>query len=382
MVRKVTLEMQANRIEAVLASHKVPARVWGGRVTPRYVQFNLTTAVGTRLSRVAGLTEEIAMALGARSCRVRRRNGTLQVEVPLERARGVSLLNVLRRVPQVPPYTALLGLDEAGRPLFVRLPSPEVAHVLVAGTTGCGKTMLMRTMILSLALANRRSALQVVLIDPKRRGFAPLGDLPHLLQPIVCDTAEAMVTLKRLVAEMLRRDAEDRSEPRVAVFIDELADLAQEGGKPCAELLTRLAQRGREAGIHLIAGTQKPITQVVGSLFKSNFPVRLVGRVASPEDARVAAGIGGTAAERLLGRGDFLAVASGEVIRFQSPYVDDRELQFLVAHLQRGEHWQALQRQGAEGGELRQQSRGTGGVLRRLLGAGSRSHSAAGAPRS
>lgn len=369
MVKKVTLEMQANRIEAILASHQVPARVWGGRVTPRYVQFSLTTAVGTRLSRVTSLSEEIAMALGARNCRIRRRNGALQVEIPRESAPNVSLVPVLRRVRQVPPYTALLGIDETGRPLFLRLPSPEVAHVLVAGTTGCGKTMLMRVMILSLALANRRSALQMVLVDPKRRGFAPLAGLPHLLCPLIHETSEAVAMFQRLVAEMLRRDEEGRSEPRVAVFIDELADLAQDGGKPCTDLLTRLAQRGRQAGIHLIAGTQKPASQVAGTLFKSNFPVRLVGRVASLEDARVAAGIGGTGAEKLLGRGDFLAVASGEMIRFQSAYVTDEELRFLVAHLQRGGQWRALEGKWTEGGALPHHGGGPGQALRWLLGA-------------
>ncbi len=342
LVKEQVLEAQASRIEQVLASHKIAARVWGGRVTPRYVQFHVTTAWGTRLSRVVNLSEEIAMALGARNCRIQRRNGALEIEVPLEEVRGVSFLSILKQVRHVPPYTALLGVDEANHPLFVRLPSPEVAHILVAGTTGCGKTALLRSMILSLALGNRRSALQMVLIDPKGRGFAPLNGLPHLLRPVLSETSEALEALQMLVQEMLRRDREGRSEPRIAVFVDELADLAQEGGASCAELLTRLAQRGREAGIHLVVGTQKPTSQVAGPLFKSNFPVRLVGRVASPEDARVAAGIGGTGAERLLGRGDFLAVASGEVIRFQSAYADAGELQFLLRSLGSGGRWERV----------------------------------------
>ena len=345
MVKQQVLEAQASRIEQVLASHKIAARVWGGRVTPRYVQFHVMTAWGTRLSRVVSLSEEIAMALGARNCRIQRRNGALEIEVPLEEVRGVSFLSILKQVRHVPPYTALLGVDEANHPLFVRLPSPEVAHVLVAGTTGCGKTALLRSMILSLALGNRRSALQMVLIDPKQRGFAPLKDLPHLLRPIICETPEALETLQALVREMLRRDREGRSEPRIAVFVDELADLAQEGGASCTELLTRLAQRGREAGIHLVVGTQKPTSQIAGPLFKSNFPVRLVGRVASPEDARVAAGIGGTGAERLLGRGDFLAVASGEVIRFQSAYADAGETRFILRHLGPGGRWEGVRAQ-------------------------------------
>jgi S-DNA-T family DNA segregation ATPase FtsK/SpoIIIE len=122
-------------------------------------------------------------------------------------------------------------------------------------------------------------------------------------------------------------------EPRVVVVLDELADLmhANAGGKALADPLTRLVQRGREAGIHVIACTQKPSSQVIGTLTRANFPVRLVGRVVSPEDARVAAGIGGTGAERLAGRGDFLAVAAGQVIRFQAAFVSVAEMEQVMA---------------------------------------------------
>ena len=338
-MRRATFEMQADRIEAVLASHKIQAQVSGGQVNPRYVRFNLMTGVGVRLKRIVNLSEEIALALGVAKCRIRRNNGNLQVEVPLRHSAIVQFSNVMKRGQRIPACSALLGVDEQGHPLFVRLPSPEVAHILVAGTTGCGKTMLLRSMILSLALTNRRSSLQIVLVDPKMRGFAALARLPHLLWPIVHSAQETTSMLERLVAEMLRRDEESRSEPRVVVVIDELADLAQEGGQRCVAMLTRLAQRGREAGIHLIAGTQKPTSQVVGSLFKSNFPVRLVGRVTSAEDALIAAGIGGTAAEKLLGRGDFLAVASGDLIHFQGPFVSDQELQHLARQLEEGNQW-------------------------------------------
>jgi S-DNA-T family DNA segregation ATPase FtsK/SpoIIIE len=115
--------------------------------------------------------------------------------------------------------------------------------------------------------------------------------------------------------------------------LDELADMMQVGGKELGEHLTRLAQRGREAGIHVIACTQKPSSQVLGALIRANFPARLVGKVVSPEDARVAAGIGGTGAEKLMGRGDFIAVAAGQVLRFQAAYVSLAEMQQVVAQL-------------------------------------------------
>jgi S-DNA-T family DNA segregation ATPase FtsK/SpoIIIE len=342
------LHFQADRIEMVLASHKVPARVTGGTVTPRLVRYHLTTPLGVRVRQVAGLAEEIALNLGAPSCRVYRQEGQVEVEVPREQGQVVHLLPLCRhlaerqarageRAAAMPPVTAVLGLDHDGVPLLLRLPSPNVAHVLIAGTTGSGKTALARTMVASLALHNSQRCLQLVLVDPKGRGFVPFEGLPHLLVPVVTRVDEALAVLERLVAEMERRDAEGRSEPRLVVVLDELADLVQVGGREMEARLTRLTQRGREAGIHLLACTQKPSAAVIGSLVKSNFPVRLVGAVASPEDAKVATGLAATGAERLLGQGDFLVVAKGQVTRMQVAYVSEAEVQELVSGLRAGD---------------------------------------------
>jgi S-DNA-T family DNA segregation ATPase FtsK/SpoIIIE len=136
-----------------------------------------------------------------------------------------------------------------------------------------------------------------------------------------------------MVEEMVRRDRENISEPRVVIFIDELADLMEQGGKAMDRLMTRLTQRGRSAGLHIIACTQKPLAASIGSLTRSNFPVRLVGSVASPDDAKIAAGIPGTGAEKLLGRGDFLLVAKGHVTRFQAAYVSEPEIRQIIGQM-------------------------------------------------
>lgn len=327
------LEWQADCIEAVLASHRVPAQVWGGQVSPRFIRFQLTTALGTRVSQVTRLSEEIALRLGAPSARVYRHNGAIQVEVPRTRPSGVRLWPLCRRLGAVPTCSALLGVDEEGTPLLLRLVSPEVVHVLLAGMTGSGKTALLRTMLASLALFNRQRALQLVLIDPKGRGLAPLAGLPHVLGRLATTVAEGMETLHWLVAEMERRDRERISQPVLVVAVDELAELLSVGGRPAETALVRLAQRGREAGIHLLCATQKPAASVVSGLLKANFPLRLVGSVASAEDARVAAGVAGSGAEKLLGRGDFLLVGRGEIIRFQAAYASEQELAHLVLTL-------------------------------------------------
>ena len=331
-------ELQAARIETVLGAHKVPARVWQAKVTPRFVRFDITTAIGTRLTKVSNLAEELAFSLGVRTARVYREGGVLHVEVPRDTPRAVDLAETCGNLPTVPPFCAVLGIDESGAPLLVRLDSPDVAHLLLAGTTGSGKTALLRTLLTSLAMHNHAGMLQLALIDPKGRGFGPLGALPHIWRNsgVVQEPGAAVELLGALVAEMERRDRLNRSLPRIIVAIDELADLLQSGGKPVGESLQRLTQRGREAGLHVVAATQRPAAALVGGLVKANFPVRLVGSVVSPEDAKVASGIGGSNAERLLGRGDFLLIAKGQAIRFQAAYADSRELASLVAQVRAG----------------------------------------------
>ena len=332
-MQKTVLDSQAVLIETVLASHKVPSYVRGGAMMPRSVRFFLTPAIGAKLSRIKSLSEEIALALGTTSCRIFRHKGTIAIDVPRPNPASVGLLPLCHQLDRIPPFCAVLGVDGQGTPTLVRLPSPEVAHILIAGTTGSGKTALARTIIASLAIHNRLGQVQVVLIDPKRKGFRHFSQLPHLLHPVVSDLADIQEIVFALLREMERRDAEEIDTPRIVVFLDELADLLLTGGRQMEHALTRLSQRGRGAGLHLVACTQKPTAAAVGSLIKSNFPVRIVGKVTSPEDARVATGLPGTGAEKLQGRGDFLLVACGQTTRLQAAYISDAEIREVVERL-------------------------------------------------
>jgi S-DNA-T family DNA segregation ATPase FtsK/SpoIIIE len=258
----------------------------------------------------------------------------VSIEVPKDNPPTVKLLSLISGLgASVPPATAVLGQDSEGLPILLRLPSPDVTHVLITGTTGSGKTELAKSMILGLTLCNRPDAVRLLLIDPKGRGYRAFSGLPHLICPVVSDVDEAHERLEGLVSEMERRDKAGQSEPRVMVFVDELADLMMVGGKQMIHVMTRLTQRGREAGIHIIACTQKPTAAIVGGLVKSNFPARLVGSVASADDARIAAGISGSGAEKLAGRGDFLLVVKGEVRRIQAAYAPADELAVAVQRL-------------------------------------------------
>jgi S-DNA-T family DNA segregation ATPase FtsK/SpoIIIE len=304
------LEYQADRIEAVFAHHKVPARVTGGTVTPRWIRYQVVPALGVRIASITGLAEELAAALDVPHVRVARQGAAIAVEVPRDDPQPVRLMPLLRGLRNVPPVTAVLGIADDGVPILIRLPSPDVAHILVAGTTGSGKTALLRAMVLSLAYFNgagrtervaMRPAscdLRLVLIDPKGTAFRDLADLPHLARPVISDPAEAVEALGSLVRLM---EVQGRIDTRgdslstcplstCILVIDELVDLLMVAGDDAERPLTRLVQRGREAGIHVIAATQKPTAAVIGSLVKANFPVRVVGKVTSPEDARVATG--------------------------------------------------------------------------------------------
>jgi len=161
------LNWQADVIETVLKQHRVTARVASGLVAPRFVRFSLQTMLGTKVRKVTGLAEEIALALGSEDVRVQRRGSQIEVEVPRQKFRGLSLRALREQLGRVPPDTVPLGLDDEGHPLLVRLSSPEVAHVLIAGTTGSGKTALLRTVGAGLVGGQGPRDWGLVLVDPK-----------------------------------------------------------------------------------------------------------------------------------------------------------------------------------------------------------------------
>jgi S-DNA-T family DNA segregation ATPase FtsK/SpoIIIE len=384
MTMRNRLEFQSDRIEAVLSLHKIPARVTGGTVTPRWIRFQVLPQTGAKISKIRGLNEELAAALDAPNCRVSRRGAALDIEIPRDDPLPVQLLPLYRQLTEeegtIPPMTAVLGLAEDGAPLLIRLPSPDVAHILVAGTTGAGKTVLMQSVILSLAMTNpapspflteeSAGGFSLVLIDPKGHAFDAFHGLPHLARDVIRTADEATEALQSLVRLMERRSdlagmvGGNGHRPmlggqqRVVVVIDELADVLTDGGRRIQSALTRLTRDGREAGIHVIAATERPSAEALGPLIKEGFPVRLVGRVTSAGDARAATGWSGTGAERLMGRGDFLAIAEGAaaetlptagsllkekayrpfpVMRFQAAHISPGEIREVVVYLAQNE---------------------------------------------
>lgn len=333
--QRAYLELQADRVESVFASHRAPVWITGGTLGPRLIRFFVQPQPYVRLAQLRALAEDVAAALHTANVRITRSEDEgIVLEFANPNGRELALLTELRALgfERWPEGTAYLGLADSGAPLLARLASPEVAHILIAGTTGSGKSVLLRGMAASLVLGHAPDDLRVVAIDPKGRAFDALEGAPHLTQPAIREPQEAARTLGGLARLMEDRDARRESAPRIVVLIDELADLLMVDGGVEGHL-TRLLQRGREAGIHVVAATQRPAAAVLSGLMRANFPLRLVGRVVSPEDARIASGRGGTGAELLGGRGDFLAVGA-EVTRFQAALVDDEKARRAI-----GQRW-------------------------------------------
>ena len=327
------LEQQANHIERLCEAHRLWVRVQGGVVTPRLIRFHLALDPRTSIKRLTALEEDLALALRSSNVRIVRREWVLALEIARPQPAAISLVRLQANLPPLPQSTALLGRDEEGSPLLLRISSPEVSHILVAGTTGSGKTALARTILSSRALANDPDDLRLLLVDPKGRGFGPFAGLPHLVTPPLRDGGEVQRRLDWLAEEMSWRERCSVRDPRVVVAVDEVADLLTQNPS-VGDTLTRLAARGRESGIHLLLCTQKPTAEAIGGQLRANLPCRLIGRVTSAQEAVIAAGIKRSGAEQLLGRGDFLLVAGGEVVRFQSAFVGPEEINVMVEMFQ------------------------------------------------
>lgn len=311
------LDRVADVLEQVLASHRVGARVWGGEVTPILVRFQLTTIAGIRLAAVQRLQNELAMALGVDAVVIRREGQAVVVEVPRAEPAPILSSRLLSRMAPQPPLSALLGIESNGTPLVLRLSSDRVVHLLISGTTGAGKTTAMRTMLYSMVQWHSSQQVRMVLVGSR---FRALAGLPHVLG-VCIEPGEALAALRWSVGKLDRRIQADTNRPWIVIVVDEVADLLAQS-REIEGLLVRLAQRGREHGFRIVAGTQKPAAEVISTLFRSNMPSRLVLRVASKEDARLAAGVSDTGAESLLGSGDGILVADGRTLRVHIAWPD------------------------------------------------------------
>jgi S-DNA-T family DNA segregation ATPase FtsK/SpoIIIE len=309
----------------------------------------LEPAPGVKLNRIVTLSDDIALAMKAQSVRIIAPipgKGRVGVEVPNSQSSFVYLKEVLASrefSDSESKLTLALGKDITGQPIIADL--DQMPHLLIAGTTGSGKTVCVNSLILSLLFKTTPIELKFLMIDPKMVELAPFNGLPHLLCPVVTDAKKASNALNWVVNEMEERyrllanagarnieayNEKQEKIPYIVVIIDEFADLMAIVRDQIESAITRLAQLSRAVGIHLILATQRPSVDVITGVIKANLPARISFKVASKVDSRTVLDMNG--ADKLLGKGDMLFLRPGEskLIRIQGTLISDKEIEKVV----------------------------------------------------
>ena len=335
------LEIQSRQIERVFSTHQVSARVAGGHVETQSIRFDLQSHLKSGLHRLQGLKQDLLATLGVADVSlVKDEQGQWRLDIVRPHEPPVALLDLLPLLPDLPENTAVLGIDEEGAPLLLPFTDPGITHVLVSGVTASGKTALLRTIAISLAMTNRQSKLQLLVIDPDRpnkqnRQLAPLMFLPHLLSQVIAEPTEALSTLQVLVDEMYHRLKHETTFPTIVALIDNVEVLNNIAETEFQPALAELLQRGSEAGIHLVLGTSQPAGEWLSNVMRANLPLRLVGQVNNEVESLAATAVAGAEADYLLGEGDFLAVSDGSQVHFQAAFIGNYDLHLTLATIHR-----------------------------------------------
>ena len=343
-------EGTSQRLTLALSDLGVEAHVVRAVVGPRVTRYELRLGSGVKVGKVRNLQQDIAYALAATEVRILAPipgKSAVGVEVPNTRPAKVTLGDVFEAYPDANDWTLPVGLgkDISGRAVFFDL--SEMPHLLVAGTTGSGKSVMLNALLTSLLLTTDPRQVKMVLVDPKRVELAQFGRVPHLITPVVTDVKKAANALSWAVGEMERRyevleqlgvrsveGYNDRAEtqmPYVVVVIDELADLMMQAGAKVEDAIIRLAQKARAVGVHLVVATQRPSVDVITGMIKANVPSRIAFAVSSQVDSRVI--LDGPGAEALLGMGDMLykPVSAARPSRVQGAFISEAEVGRVVA---------------------------------------------------
>jgi len=339
----------SKRLTQALADLGVEATVVRAVVGPRVTRYELRLGSGVKVSRISNLQQDIAYALAATEVRILAPipgKSAVGVEVPNTRPAKVTLGDIFEDYPEAEDWALPVGLgkDISGRAVFLNL--AEMPHLLVAGTTGSGKSVMLNALLTSLLLTTDPRQVKMVLIDPKRVEMAPFARIPHLITPVVTDVKKAANALAWAVSEMERRyevlEAQgvrsldgynakaDAPMPYVVIVIDELADLMMTAASKVEDAVIRIAQKARAVGIHLVVATQRPSVDVITGMIKANVPSRIAFAVSSQVDSRVILDTPG--AEALLGMGDMLfkPVSASRPSRVQGAFIAEDEVERVV----------------------------------------------------
>jgi S-DNA-T family DNA segregation ATPase FtsK/SpoIIIE len=357
-INEAEIDRKIEELLSKLQQFKVDGDVVRTYSGPLVTTFEFKPAPNVKVSKILNLQDDLAMALSAETIRIQAPipgRDVVGIEIPNEKIDTIYLREILESdlfKESKSPLTVALGKDIVGKPFITDI--KKLPHLLIAGTTGSGKSVGINAMILSLLYRNDPEHLKLMLIDPKMLEFSIYNDIPHLLTPVITEPKKAIAALANMVGEMNRRYtlmADNRTKnidnynekvrkngsadpfPFIVIIIDELADLMMSGGKEVEYSIARLAQMARASGIHLIVATQRPSVDVVTGLIKANLPSRLSYRVGQRIDSKVI--LDAMGAESLLGRGDGLFTPPGStvLVRLHAPWSTEEEVEEVVEYL-------------------------------------------------
>lgn len=354
------LQTQSEKLEEALSYFAVQANVIEAVQGPTVTRFELTVGHGTKVSKIRNLTDDLKLALAAEDIRIQAPipgTSSIGIEIPNRKPRAVRISEVIetkRFQESDSPLEAVLGLSLTGEPVTLDL--RKMPHGMIAGATGSGKSVCINSILISLLYKSSPTDLKMLLIDPKMVELAPFNGIPHLLSPVITDVKAATAALKWAVGEMERRyelfahigarNIERYNEmaekerkfslklPYLLIVIDELADLMMMAPADVEVSISRITQKARACGIHLIIATQRPSVDVITGTIKANVPTRIAFSVSSQIDSRTIIDTPG--AERLLGKGDMLYLGNGQSspVRLQGTFVTDEEIERIIEHVQ------------------------------------------------
>jgi S-DNA-T family DNA segregation ATPase FtsK/SpoIIIE len=350
-------------LERVLNDFQIYGKVVEIHEGPAVTQFEIEIKAGTKVSRITSISKEIALALAAKDVRIEAPipgKSTVGIEIPNKNIASVPIREVLSSIPKDMANAKILvslGKDLMGRTCCADI--SKMPHLLVAGSTGSGKSVCINSFIASILMFRKPDEVKLVLVDPKKVELSNYNGVPHLLCPVVTDAKKANVALQKIVVEMERRydvfseanvknissynemieknnkknNTDIPKMPYIVVIIDELADLMLVAAKEVEDSIMRITQMARAAGIHLIVATQRPSTDVITGVVKANIPSRISFAVASSIDSRTILDLSG--AEKLLGKGDMLYKPMGEntPVRIQGNFISDEEIERLIDYV-------------------------------------------------
>ena len=350
----------ARRLEQTLRDFGVEASINQVTVGPTITRYEIQPRPGVKVSKIVNLTDDIALSLAAKSIRMEAPipgKNAIGIEVPNEESQMVGIREIMesKEFNGYPSKLAMgLGKDVAGRIIIGDI--AKMPHLLIAGSTGSGKSVCVNTLITSLVYKAKPDEVKLILIDPKVVELSNYNGIPHLLIPVVTDPKKAANALTWAVTEMNRRyklfadtqvkdiksynEKTDNPLPRIVIIIDELADLMMVSANDVEDCIHRLAQMARAAGMHLIVATQRPSVDVITGVIKANIPSRIAFAVSSQTDSRTIIDMGG--AEKLLGKGDmlFYPLGAAKPVRLQGAFISEAESDKIIEHIKNevGEH--------------------------------------------